>query len=66
MAVAQRMYARALFEAAREEGRLEHVDDELADADGIVHQEDARLGHRGPARHRGRLLATALTAPPIR
>jgi F-type H+-transporting ATPase subunit delta len=31
MAVAQRMYARALFEAAREEGRLEEVAADLAE-----------------------------------
>ncbi|HXF98791.1 MAG TPA: F0F1 ATP synthase subunit delta [Gaiellaceae bacterium] len=30
MAVAQRMYARALFEAAREEGKLERVAEDLA------------------------------------
>src|SRR5438105_15618276 len=31
MAVAHRMYARALFEAARDEGRLEPVREELGD-----------------------------------
>src|SRR5213082_1007793 len=31
MAVAQRMYARALFQAARDEGRLEPVASDLAD-----------------------------------
>ena len=36
MAVAQRMYARALFEAARDEGRLERVAADLATIAGAV------------------------------
>jgi F-type H+-transporting ATPase subunit delta len=36
MSVAHRMYARALFEAAREQGRLEPVRDELSDVAAAV------------------------------
>jgi F-type H+-transporting ATPase subunit delta len=38
MAVAQRMYARALFEAAREEGRLEAVAADLAALAGAIEE----------------------------
>jgi F-type H+-transporting ATPase subunit delta len=38
MAVAHRTYARALFEAAREEGRLERVHEELADFVATAHE----------------------------
>src|SRR5438105_11249569 len=38
MAVAQRMYARALFEAARDEGRLERVATDLAALAGALQE----------------------------
>ena len=40
MAAAHRMYARALFEAARDEGRLEPVREELGDFVDTVRSEE--------------------------
>ena len=49
MAVAQRMYARALFEAAREEGRLDRVASDLgAIADAIEEVPELRSFLRNP------------------
>jgi len=49
MAVAQRMYARALFEAAQEEGRLDRVSSELGQlADAVEESPELRAFLRNP------------------